>query len=1168
MPTITVDPQSQTIASGGAVTLTVGNGGTGPFTYQWYQGQSGDLSNPIFGANASQFMTPPLTQTTSFWVRVSNACGSADSRAATITVTGACVAPSFTMQPGSLTLDSGQQTFLAATATNATSYQWFKGAAGDESNPMSGGATPSNARFVNQIYIDVLGRPADIAAVNALAPQLDSMSATRAQVAQVVLTSNEYRTNLIVHYYNAYLHRAPTAMETLFWMPAFTAGITDEQLASQFVGSGEYFALAASSNAVWLSHVFNDVLGRSPTPADLSFFAAALATNSRTTIALTVLTSAEVRARLVKGWFSRFLRRSATAAELSSFVAALTAAKDEQVMALILALDEYFNFGTILPTGALSSTTSFWVKATNGNCSTNSSTAILTIPSCAPPVIVDQPQNTTINVGGTAALSVNATGATSYQWYRATSGDPTNPIGTSPVLKITQVLAGIVDFWVKVSNACGSVNSATVVVTTNCVAPKPVISALPTVPSVQAFVVTWTGGEQVTSRFDLDEARSPDFTIGLRTFEVMTNSSAAIQHMEIAADTRFYYRVRSDPLCGGVGEYSQTASVLVTAPVPATNPSFNLVSSQCTELQACSLTQNLFIAGFAKSGKKGLDTNDTFAVTSDKPFITANPSSGPLPPEGANVVLTINTSVLQTGSTEATLTVAKIQPSSKGVLGTTSSTVPVSVSLVTPVTPTPKDSIAPANTVLVPAIAHADGFNSQFQSDVRITNTAQQPITYLLTYTPSNMDGTQNGKQSSIEIAAGETKALNDVVKNWYGSGTLGEPGIGTLEIRPLNYSGKTGVDVSFATVAASRTYNTAANGTFGQYIPAIPLMDFLAKSSISKISLQQIAQGTAYRTNFGFVEGSGQPVDFVATLFDDKNNMIATRSYSLRPFEHQQTSLGNFFPGVSVNDGRIEVIVTSDTGRLTAYASVLDNTTSDPLLVFPVDPSKISSSRFVVPGVAELNNGAANFHTDMRVFNGSTTSTNVTLSFPANSALQPVQKLLAAGEVWAIDNVLPALWNTAGGGAVVATSNSAASLVVTARTYSRGSDGGTFGQFIPGVTAADAIGVGDRPLQVVQLEQSPAFRSNLGLVEVTGNPVTLDVAAYTPESKIAAHTTVTLAPGQFTQLGSIFAGLGFTSNVYNGRIAVTATGGTGRAAAYGSVIDNRTQDPTYVPAQ
>src|SRR5206468_2292195 len=142
--------------------------------YQWYQGQSGDVSNPIVGANASQFTTPNLTQTTSYWVRVTNACGSADSRTATITIPGSCIAPSFTIQPGSLTLGAGQQTFLAATATDASSYQWFKGAAGDESSPMMG-TTPSNARFVNQLYIDVLRRPADLAAINAIASQLNSM---------------------------------------------------------------------------------------------------------------------------------------------------------------------------------------------------------------------------------------------------------------------------------------------------------------------------------------------------------------------------------------------------------------------------------------------------------------------------------------------------------------------------------------------------------------------------------------------------------------------------------------------------------------------------------------------------------------------------------------------------------------------------------------------------------------------------------------------------------------------------------------------------------------------------------------------------------------------------------------------------------------------------------
>ena len=39
----------------------------------------------------------------------------------------------------------------------------------------------------------------------------------------------------------------------------------------------------------------------------------------------------------------------------------------------------------------------------------------------------------------------------------------------------------------------------------------------------------------------------------------------------------------------------------------------------------------------------------------------------------------------------------------------------------------------------------------------------------------------------------------------------------------------------------------------------------------------------------------------------------------------------------VEMDDARLEVEVTSQTGRVAAYASVLDNLTSDPLLVSPV---------------------------------------------------------------------------------------------------------------------------------------------------------------------------------------------------------------------------------------
>jgi hypothetical protein len=89
IPTITTHPVSQTTVVGQTVTLGVVAIGTKPLSYQWHQGTSGDASPPISGASASTYKTPALTTDTSYWVRVSNAYGSADSGTATITVTSA-----------------------------------------------------------------------------------------------------------------------------------------------------------------------------------------------------------------------------------------------------------------------------------------------------------------------------------------------------------------------------------------------------------------------------------------------------------------------------------------------------------------------------------------------------------------------------------------------------------------------------------------------------------------------------------------------------------------------------------------------------------------------------------------------------------------------------------------------------------------------------------------------------------------------------------------------------------------------------------------------------------------------------------------------------------------------------------------------------------------------
>ena len=84
-PSIASQPQSQSIASGQTAMLSVAATGAEPFSYRWYQGNAGDTSTPV-GADASTFTTPPLESTTSYWVWVLNACGTADSATATISV--------------------------------------------------------------------------------------------------------------------------------------------------------------------------------------------------------------------------------------------------------------------------------------------------------------------------------------------------------------------------------------------------------------------------------------------------------------------------------------------------------------------------------------------------------------------------------------------------------------------------------------------------------------------------------------------------------------------------------------------------------------------------------------------------------------------------------------------------------------------------------------------------------------------------------------------------------------------------------------------------------------------------------------------------------------------------------------------------------------------------
>ncbi len=137
-PTITAQPQSQTIATGQSAILSVMATGATPLGYQWYLGIRRDTSNPIAGATSNIFTTPALTTATSYWVRVTNAYG--DTMASDTATVAIGVAPAITTQPQNQTIATGEQATLsvAATGTPPLNYQWFIGTSGDTGNPISG----------------------------------------------------------------------------------------------------------------------------------------------------------------------------------------------------------------------------------------------------------------------------------------------------------------------------------------------------------------------------------------------------------------------------------------------------------------------------------------------------------------------------------------------------------------------------------------------------------------------------------------------------------------------------------------------------------------------------------------------------------------------------------------------------------------------------------------------------------------------------------------------------------------------------------------------------------------------------------------------------------------------------------------------------------------------
>jgi len=223
--------------------------------------------------------------------------------------------------------------------------------------------------------------------------------------------------------------------------------------------------------------------------------------------------------------------------------------------------------------------------------------------------------------------------------------------------------------------------------------------------------------------------------------------------------------------------------------------------------------------------------------------------------------------------------------------------------------------------------------------------------------------------------------------------------------------------------------------------------------------------------------------------------------------------------------------------------------------------------TRWLVPAAASAPGfGTSNWKTQISVVNPLNENRTASLYFVADGA--PWPGVLMSGPITIpptdrvyVDDVLATL-NPAAGLLYVVLDQ--AGPVVTSRTYNLEPGGATFGQGIPAIPFE---GVAPPEVMVLPMVHTDPgnFHTNLGIVHASAGNLQVQVQVFNAAGAMIGTKNYSHAAA-WRQVNDLFDDMGLGNQVmYGGWLRVTRTAGAGYWTCYASVVDDRTNDPTYV---
>lgn len=459
--------------------------------------------------------------------------------------------------------------------------------------------------------------------------------------------------------------------------------------------------------------------------------------------------------------------------------------------------------------------------------------------------------------------------------------------------------------------------------------------------------------------------------------------------------------------------------------------------------------------------------------------------------------------------------------------------------------------------VVVPAVARVHGAGGEFfQSDVAIFNTSavQRSVELVL------VQGAIEGKRRvATTIGPHEMLDLPDVVGTTFGL----DEAVGALRVE---------CPTPCRLLAVSRTYATGSEGTYGQFIPGLAWHDSASRGLSGPVRrVLYLEKSEAFRSNVGFVEVMGLDASVDLTLRDDVGAILATATIVVNRDSHRQINDIFAFLGVdTIGAANLEIVMGSE-ARVFVYGSVIDNQSSDPVFLPGLKPDRgiawpDDAGPVLTVAAAAATHGfhGSLWRTDLRALMPDEPDLLVDVAFRPHDGRPPAMASFAvpASGTLAVDDIVSVLGSHGSG--VLELSCSAGAMMATTRTYTVSPDG-TYGQAIPANSNFVNLDHGT----VLGLRGDENFRSNVGLVNPHSNPIRVALELRSADDELLGTRQEELGSLEAIQINDIFGAFGLPGCAacrldYRSE----SDSGSDNIVVYGSVIDNRSGDPVFVPAQ